>query len=204
LSIYLSFIIIIVSIYHDCLCIINVSINYRYPYNIYINSNEFHSPALVRIDKNTTIGIIIEYTYDEIHHDDSLNEAILKDKVHSIFNQSYLLSRLGADMVTLVCIGKDVWNRQLHKHLKSKVTIVVSIDDTEIPTSTTTTTSISRQHIVSLNKNINESSSRSSSSGSDQDGNIETYIKHSFNSPLLTLLDIQNDHQHFSIHVDAI
>lgn len=107
-------------------------------------------------------------------------------------------------MVTLVCIGKDVWNRQLHKHLKSKVTIVVSIDDTEIPTSTTTTTSISRQHIVSLNKNINESSSRSSSSGSDQDGNIETYIKHSFNSPLLTLLDIQNDHQHFSIHVDAI
>ena len=186
------------------LSIINVSINYRYPYNIHINSNEFHRPALVRIDKNTTIGIIIEYTYDEIHHDDSLNEAILKDKVHSIFNQSYLLSRLGADMVILVCIGKDVWNRQLHKHLKSKVTIVVSIDDTEIPTSTTTTTSISRQHIVSLNKNINESSSRSSSSGSDQDGNIETYIKHSFNSPLLTLLDIQNDHQHFSIHVDAI
>ena len=197
--------IIIVSIHHDCLCIINVSINYRYPYNIYINSNEFHSPALVRIDKNTTIGIIIEYIYDEIHHDDSLNEAILKDKIHSIFNQSYLLSRLGADMVLLVCIGKDVWNRQLHKHLKSKVTIVVSIDDTEIPTSTTTTTtSTSHQHIVSLNKNVHGSSSRSSSGGSDEDGNIETYIKHSFNSPLLTLLDIQNDHQHFSIHVDAI
>jgi hypothetical protein len=190
------------SIHHDCLSIINVSINYRYPYNIYINSNEFHRPALVRIDKNTTIGIIIEYTYDEIHHDDSLNEAILKDKVHSIFNQSYLLSRLGSDMVILVCIGKDVWNRQLHKHLKSKVTIVESIDDTEIPTSTTTTTSTSHQHIVSLNKNVNDS--RSSSSGSDEDGNIETYIKHSFNSPLLTLLDIQNDHQHFSIHVDAI
>jgi len=129
-----------------------------------------------------------------------LNEAILKDKVHSIFNQSYLLSRLGADMVLLVCIGKDVWNRQLHKHLKSKVTIVVSIDDTEIPT--TTTTSTSHQHIVSLNNHNN--SSTSSSSGSDEDGNIETYIKHSFNSPLLTLLDIQNDHQHFSIHVNAI
>ena len=103
-------------------------------------------------------------------------------------------------MVLLVCIGKDIWNRQLHKHLKSKVTIVVSIDDTEIPTSTTTT-STSHQHIVSLNNNNNNSSS---SGGGDDDGNSETYIKHSFNSPLLTLLDIQNDHQHFSIHVDAI
>ena len=135
-------------------------------------------------------------------NDDSLNEAILKDKVHSIFNQSYLLSRLGADMVLLVCIGKDVWNRQLHKHLKSKVTIVVSIDDTEIPTSTTTT-STGHQHIVSLYNNSSSSSS-SGGGGGDEDGNIETYIKHSFNSPLLTLLDIQNDHQHFSIHVDAI
>lgn len=128
-----------------------------------------------------------------------MNEAILKDKVHSIFNQSYLLSRLGADMVLLVCIGKDIWNRQLHKHLKGKVTMVVSIDDTgDIPTSTTTSTS--HQHVVSLNT----SRSSGSSSSSDEDGSNETYIKHSFNSPLLTLLGIQNDHQHFSIHVDVI
>ena len=54
------------------------------------------------------MGVIIEYTYDDIHHDENLNEAILKEKIHHIFDQSYLLSRVGADMVVLVCIGKEI------------------------------------------------------------------------------------------------
>ena len=103
-------------------------------------------------------------------------------------------------------LGKEVWNYQLHKHLKSKVTIVVSIDDTDIPTTTTdTTSSTSHQQTVSHNSSNSSSRSSSSSGGSvDNEGSNETYIKHLFNSPWLTLLDIKNNHQQFSIHVDVI